>query len=276
MFIVLVGEVLARGSAEGMPSYEENYKVTWAPDHVLPLHQGRDLQLSLDQDSGSGIASKLFYESGFFHLKIKLPGRNSAGVVTAFYVAAHKFGNELDFEFLGNKEGKPYIVQTNVFADGIGNREQRIHLWFDPTATFHNYKILWNPHQIVFSVDDIPIRVYKNKTNIGVGYPARPMHIVASIWNGDNWATDGGQTKINWTYAPFRAEFRNFAVYGCPARISNIGGCYSPKLWWNGERYWSLSPTENKDYQTVKNNYMIYDYCTDRHRYPVPPPECPQ
>lgn len=34
--------------------------------------------------------------------------------------------DELDFEFLGNRKGKPYRLQTNVLADGQGNREQRI------------------------------------------------------------------------------------------------------------------------------------------------------
>lgn len=58
--------------------------------------------------------------------------------------------DELDFEFLGNREGKPISLQTNVFAGGVGNREQRVILWFDPSADFHNYRILWNQHQIVY------------------------------------------------------------------------------------------------------------------------------
>lgn len=58
--------------------------------------------------------------------------------------------DELDFEFLGNRQGKPITLQTNVFANGIGNREQRTFLWFDPTTDFHDYRILWNSHQVVY------------------------------------------------------------------------------------------------------------------------------
>jgi xyloglucan:xyloglucosyl transferase len=57
--------------------------------------------------------------------------------------------DEVDFEFLGDEDGKPITLQTNVFVNGHGSREQRLHLWFDPAADFHDYKILWNPYQLV-------------------------------------------------------------------------------------------------------------------------------
>lgn len=57
--------------------------------------------------------------------------------------------DELDFEFLGNRTGQPYTVQTNVYAHGKGDREQRVNLWFDPSREFHNYSITWNREQVL-------------------------------------------------------------------------------------------------------------------------------
>ena len=58
--------------------------------------------------------------------------------------------DKLDIEFLGNRTGQSYLIQTNVYKNGTGNREMRHQLWFDPTEDFHSYSILWNSHQILW------------------------------------------------------------------------------------------------------------------------------
>ena len=114
---------------------------------------------------------------GKVSIQIKLVEGDSAGTVTAFYVrnkqktlfrsvswdsnlltmfspflqmsSEGSNHNEFDFEFLGNTTGEPYIVQTNVYVNGVGNREQRLNLWFDPTTDFHTYSILWSKRSVV-------------------------------------------------------------------------------------------------------------------------------
>lgn len=263
-------------------SFLDNYQVTWGSDHVSYLNQGEFVQLSLDNYTGSGFASKLNYGSGFFNMSIKLPDNiYTAGLIIAFYLTSKSNNindthDELDFEFLGHTEGKPYLLQTNVIANGKGNREQRMSLWFDPTADFHSYQFLWNPYHIVFYIDDVPVRTFKNNTKIGVGFPTQPMQVVASLWNGEAWATDQGRSKMNYTYGPFKAQFKGFDINGCPTQYNaGLQECYSPDLWWNGPKYWKLSEDEHNAYEKVKKKYLYYDYCNDVERYPNGTPlEC--
>lgn len=127
-------------------------------------------------------------------------------------------------------------------------------------------------------MDEVPIRVFKNNTLTGVPYPSRPMQIIASLWNGEAWATDGGRTKTDWSYAPFKANFRWFDVDGCPASGEDkpAWGCSSPKFWWNDAKRMKLDQQQEQEYRDVIAKYVIYDYCTDRSRYPTLPPECRQ
>ena len=49
--------------------------------------------------------------------------------------------DELDFEFLGNKTGEPYLIQTNVYKNETRGCKMRHMLWFDPTEDYHTYSI---------------------------------------------------------------------------------------------------------------------------------------
>ncbi|XP_054781737.1 xyloglucan endotransglucosylase/hydrolase protein 2-like [Prosopis cineraria] len=261
-------------------SFEEHYEVMYGDDHVvLPSDRANQLQLSMDNSSGSGFGSKMTYGSGFFHMRIKVPGGDTSGVVTAYYLSSHgDHHDEIDYEFLGNKEGGPHTLQTNIYVDGNGGREQRLHLWFDPSQGFHNYSILFNQHQIVFFVDRVPIRVYKNKTDIGAGYPTKAMRIEATLWDGNNWATNGGKSKVNWDYAPFQASFKDFGVRGCEVQTfsssSNLQDCFSDRFSWNRQKFWQLDPTRQTLYENVQKTYVTYDYCDDSPRFSTRPKEC--
>ncbi|KAK9054167.1 hypothetical protein SSX86_025244 [Deinandra increscens subsp. villosa] len=257
-------------------TFLEDFRITWSDSHIKQLDGGKGIQLLLDQNSGCGFASKKKYLFGLVSMKIKLIPGDSAGTVTAFYMNSDtdQVRDELDFEFLGNRTGQPYSVQTNVYAHGKGDREQRVNLWFDPSADFHRYSILWNHHHVVFSVDEVPIRVYKNNEHIGTPFPnSQPMGIYSTLWEADDWATRGGLEKIDWKEAPFYAYYKDFDIEGCTT--PEPSACASNRAnWWEGPSYQRLYAGAARRYRWVRMNHMVYDYCTDKRRNPVTPPEC--
>jgi xyloglucan:xyloglucosyl transferase len=266
------------GSQSGTVSFMDNYESQSDAQHFHVLNNGQQVQLVLDEYSASGFGSKYKYLFGKIGMRMKLVPGNSAGTVTAYYMSSQTPGlhDEMDFEFLGNVSGQPYILQTNVYANGQGNREQRIYLWFDPTTDFHSYSVLWNKQQIIFYVDDTPIRVYKNNQDIGVPYPdSKPVGIYSTIWNGENWATNDGWTKLNWTYSPFIATYESFAVDACLVQNDDTASCIAQtNSWWAQSEYQTLGDHQVNELEWVRKNYLLYDYCADRKRSPTAPPEC--
>ncbi|KAL0422495.1 UNVERIFIED_CONTAM: putative xyloglucan endotransglucosylase/hydrolase protein 10 [Sesamum latifolium] len=262
--------VWTQASVVSTGDFNKDFFVTWSPSHVKTSPDGTNRSLILDKDSGSGFASNDMFLFGQFDMQIKLVPGNSAGTVVAFYLTSNQPNrDEVDFEFLGNVAGQPYILQTNVYANGFDGREQRIRLWFDPTKDFHTYSVLWNLHQIVFMVDWVPIRTYRNHADKGVPYPRwQPMGLQMSIWNGDSWATSGGKVKTDWAQGPFVASFRNHKIDACIWK-GNPRYCraQSPTNWWNKDRFSSLNWAQRRLFRWVRKYYLIYDYCQDNQRF---------
>lgn len=124
-------------------------------------------------------------------------------------------------------------------------------------------------------MDGIPIRVFKNYEKYGVAYPKnQPMQIYSSLWEADDWATQGGRVKIDWSNAPFSASYRDFNDQSSCSRTSNLTWVTCDPN--NNSWMWtSLSDRQYGQMKWVQDDYMIYNYCTDYKRFPQGlPKEC--
>lgn len=287
-FIVLVlFHIIHLNSAQPSPGYYpssqvspvsfyQGFRTLWGPQHQR-LQQGT-LNIWLDRSSGSGFKSLKRYRSGYFNTAVKLQPGYTAGVITSFYLSNNEdfpgHHDEVDIEFLGTTPDKPYTLQTNVYIRGSGDgriigREMKFHLWFDPTRDFHNYAILWSPSEIIFFVDDVPIRRYPRKSD--ATFPSRPMWVYGSIWDASSWATENGRYKANYNYQPFVGQYRNFKLAGCTADGSS--SCPRlPHVAPSGSR--GLSRQQLAAMNWAQRNYLVYDYCTDSRRDHTFTPEC--
>lgn len=269
-FMVVVASLALSTTSVNGGNFFQDFEVTFGDGRVNRYGEGQLLSLTLDRDSGSGFRSKKEYLFGRIDMQLKLVAGNSAGTVTAYYLSSEgPTHDEIDFEFLGNVSGQPYTLHTNVFTQGKGDREQQFHLWFDPTKDFHSYSVLWNPQMIIFVVDNVPIRVFKNHEAHGVPFPkSQPMRIYSSLWNADQWATQGGLIKTDWSKAPFTAYYRGFNVNPNHAAAT---GAFTGGAWQNQE----LNAWNRRRLRWVQKYYMIYNYCTDLKRFPQGVPvEC--
>ncbi|KAJ0048386.1 hypothetical protein Pint_16758 [Pistacia integerrima] len=264
-------------------NFSDFFQPLWAPDHIAT--EGDHINLSLDTVSGNvwfsyNLDDFYLYLFGKASMQIKLVEGDSAGTVTAFYMSSEGPNrDELDFEYLGNVSGEPYLVQTNVYVNGSGNREQRHSLWFDPTLDFHTYSLFWNRRYIVFLVNGIPIRVFANKEENGGIYPkSQAMSIRGSMWNADDWATQGGRVKTNWSHSPFVATFRSFEIDACelsPETDDVEAECaVSRHFWWDKPSVRELNRHQSHQLKWVRRKHMVYDYCKDVARFTELPREC--
>uniref|UniRef100_M8CNW5 Putative xyloglucan endotransglucosylase/hydrolase protein 26 n=1 Tax=Aegilops tauschii TaxID=37682 RepID=M8CNW5_AEGTA len=257
-------------------SFRDNCDIKWNPENAAFSDDGHGLTMSLKSNSsGCLLQTKKQFIYGSVSTLIKLVPGNSAGTVTTYYtkkqfiygsvstliklVPGNSAGtvttyytssvgadhDEIDFEFLGNQTGQPYTLHTNVFADGVGKKEMQFVPWFDPTADFHAYTISWTPCMIVWYVDDVPIRVFRNYRDKGIAYPIkRPMFGYSSIWSAEDWATQGGRVKADWSKAPFVAGYRDMVL------------------------------DQRAKMQEVQKTHRIYDYCVDYRDNKKPGSEC--
>lgn len=101
------------------------------------------------------------------------------------------------------------------------------------------------------------------------------MQSEASIWNGETWATENRNAKINWSNSPFIAQFKGFEIEGCPSNNYNYSlKCNSTKLWWNSKKFWKPTYDQEKSHKDIRSKSIIYDYSKDTNRFQDIPQEC--
>ncbi|KAF8654922.1 hypothetical protein HU200_061351 [Digitaria exilis] len=224
--------------------------------------------LVLDESSGAGFNSTQKYLFGEFTVEMKLVPGNSAGTVTSFYLTSGEGDDhdEIDMEFMGNSTNAPTVLNTNVWASGDGKKEHQFYLWFDPSADFHKYAIIWNPTNIIFRVDDVTVRVFRRYDDLP--YPtSRPMAVHATLWDGSYWATEKGKVPIDWSAGPFVVSYRGYTANACVAAADGGGGSTCPA----GKNEWMQREEDDTDRLTVawaRRNCLQYNYCEDGWRFP--------
>lgn len=105
------------------------------------------------------------------------------------------------------------------------------------------------------------------------------MKVYSTIWCGEEWATQGGRVKTNWTLGPFVAAYRNFKANACVVSFgkSSCGSSVSTNSIASTEAWQTqdLGPEGLKKLQSFQKKYMRYNYCTDKKRFPKAYPlEC--
>ncbi|KVH96067.1 Concanavalin A-like lectin/glucanase superfamily [Cynara cardunculus var. scolymus] len=95
--------------------------------------------------------------------------------------------DELDFELLGHESKSQWVLQTNMFL-----------------------------------VDNIPIREIRNAGSMAYAYSLKPMTLYTTIWDGSNWATDGGKYPTDYKYAPFVASLGELKIEGCVVSSTSL------------------------------------------------------
>lgn len=108
---------------------------------------------------------------------------------------------------------------------------------------------------------------------MGGDFPAKPMTLYATIWDGSDWATNGGRYRANYKYAPYIAEFSDFVLHGCAVdpieRSSKCDNAPNPNYIPTG-----ITREQRTKMRNFRKKHLQYSYCYDKTRYKAPPSEC--
>jgi len=143
--------------------------------------------------NGGRMRTNVRYKSGKFEVRAKMP--IASGLVPAIYFAStpdntNGSQDEFDFELIGSNR-----MQTNLFINGNGGREQVWNPPSDLSKDFHLYTFEWNSNSIVLKVDNQVIRTFNNPM------PTQPCYFILTNWMCIG--CDGWTGKADWSKQPY-------------------------------------------------------------------------
>jgi len=133
------------------------------------------------------IRSKKEYLYGRFEARIK--ATDALGCITAFFLYQPAGDNqEIDFEISGKS---PTEITLNNWIDKTSH-DKLIPLDFNTTAAFHDYAIIWSPHEIKWEIDG---KIVHSTTT---AIPNKPMHVIFNLWatKSVNWGGNIEQATL--------------------------------------------------------------------------------
>ncbi|KAJ0037555.1 hypothetical protein Pint_22491 [Pistacia integerrima] len=163
----------------------------------------------------------------------------------------HLFGND---NLVVHKDGKSVHLTLDESTAGVS--------LFRKVCGFYS----------IFYVDNIPIREVKRTESMGGDFPSKPMSLYATIWDGSDWATNGGKYRVNYKYAPYVTEFSNFILHGCA--VDPIEQTSSRCDTTQDSIPTGVTPSQRIKMDNFRRKHMTYSYCYDQIRYKVSPSEC--
>lgn len=127
----------------------------------------------------------------------------------------------------------------------------------------------------------MPIREMIKTPELGLQYPSKPQSLYTTIWDGSQWATEGGKYPVDYSLAPFKAFFKDLKLEGCVWNnaVDDVPPCASSssanlnRL--DGPEFKTLSAEQIRAMKWARGKYLWYSYCDDVKRYPEPPVDCP-
>lgn len=130
------------------------------------------IKLPKNKLEGGELQSKSEVGFGAYEVYMKLP--NAPSTITGFFLYKQPdFYHEIDIEVFNKPQSEVFF--TTYENNGIKN-SHKLALDFDPTASFHKYRIEFYEHKVRFLIDN---KLYYEVTQ---GFSKEKMYLILNAW----------------------------------------------------------------------------------------------